>query len=108
VADFILSILATARVFLRSRGDTALEILALRQQVAVLKRKRPRPTLNSLDRLFWTTLRRVCPCRGFYEGTMSRILKGTRVMDFVRGGGSGDPGFTGLNGRRSERPAEPG
>ena len=31
---------------------------ALRQQVAVLKRRRPRPALNSLDRFFWTTLRR--------------------------------------------------
>jgi hypothetical protein len=56
MAEFILSILAAARVFLRSRGDTALEVLALRQQVAVLKRKRPRPPLNSLDRLFWTIL----------------------------------------------------
>jgi hypothetical protein len=45
------------RVFFRSRSDTALEVLALRQQLAVLKRKRPRPTLNSLDRFFWTTLR---------------------------------------------------
>lgn len=34
-----------------------MEVLALRQQVAVLKRKRPRPTVNSLDRLFWTALR---------------------------------------------------
>src|SRR5215470_16593669 len=42
----------------RSRCDTALEVLALRQQVAVLKRKRPWPTLNSLDRLFWTLLHR--------------------------------------------------
>ena len=49
--------LAVLRVFFRSRSDTALEVLALRQQVAVLKRKRPRPVLNSLDRLFWTTLR---------------------------------------------------
>ncbi len=56
--QFILSILAVIRVFFRSRTDTALEVLALRQQVAVLKRKRPRPTLNSLDRFFWTTLRR--------------------------------------------------
>ncbi len=32
-------------------------VLALRQQVVVLKRKRPRPTLNSWDRLFRTTLR---------------------------------------------------
>jgi hypothetical protein len=44
---------------LPSRSDTALEVLALRQQVAVLKRKRPRPCLNGLDRFFWTTLRRV-------------------------------------------------
>lgn len=54
--QFILSILAVIRVFLRSRTDTALEVLALRQQVAVLKRKRPRPVLNTLDRFFWTTL----------------------------------------------------
>ena len=56
MTEFILSILAVARVFFRSRTDTALEVLALRQQVAVLKRQRPRPTLNPLDRLFWTTL----------------------------------------------------
>ena len=58
VLEFILSILAAIRVFFRSRGDVALEVLALRQQVAVLKRKRPRPVPNPLDRLFWTTLRR--------------------------------------------------
>jgi putative transposase len=57
VREFILSMLAVFRVFCQSRSDTALEVLALRQQVAVLKRKRPRPVLNSLDRLFWTTLR---------------------------------------------------
>jgi hypothetical protein len=61
VLDFILTLLATIRVFLRSRGDTALEGLALRQQVAVLKRKRPRPSLNSCHRFFWTTLRRFWP-----------------------------------------------
>ena len=59
MAELILSILAAVPVFLRSRGDTALEVLALRQQVAVLKRKRPRPPLNSFDRLFWTSLRRI-------------------------------------------------
>ena len=58
MSEFILSLLAALRVFLRSRSDTALEILALRQQVAVLKRKRPRPVLNSLDRFFWITLYR--------------------------------------------------
>ena len=53
----ILSFFVAIRVFFRSRSDTALEVLALRQQVAVLKRKRPRPKLNAWDRLFWTTLR---------------------------------------------------
>src|SRR5207302_7826840 len=55
----MLTLLAAVRVFFRSRSDTALEILALRQQVAVLKRKRPRPSLNSFDRLFWTALQRL-------------------------------------------------
>ena len=59
MAECILSVLAAIRVFFRGRGDSALAILALRQQVAVLRRKRPRPTVNYLDRLFWTTLRRV-------------------------------------------------
>jgi hypothetical protein len=54
--QFILALMAAVRVFFRSRNDTALEILALRQQLVLLKRKRPRPRLNSLDRLFWITL----------------------------------------------------
>ena len=55
---FLLAVLVALRVFFRTRTDTALEILALRQQVTVLKRQRPRPPLNAGDRLFWTTLRR--------------------------------------------------
>ena len=54
---FILSLIAAARVFVQSRADIAVEVLALRQQVAVLKRRRPRPPLRPLDRLFWTLLR---------------------------------------------------
>ena len=53
----LLSLIVAARGFFRSRTNTAREILALRQQVAVLKRKRPRPRLGPLDRLFWTVLR---------------------------------------------------
>ena len=34
--------------FLRTRHDLALEILALRQQLAVLKRKHPRPRIGSV------------------------------------------------------------
>jgi hypothetical protein len=59
MTEFVLALLVALRVFFRTRRDTALEILALRQQVAVLKCKRPRPLLNSVDRLFWTTLRRI-------------------------------------------------
>ena len=57
----ITAFLAAIRVFFRSRLDTSLEVLALRQQVAVLKRKRARPSLNRLDRFFWTTLRYIWP-----------------------------------------------
>jgi hypothetical protein len=57
----ITAFLAAMRVFFRKRVDTSLEVLALRQQVAVLKRKRPRPSLNRLDRFFWSTLRHIWP-----------------------------------------------
>ena len=59
VLDFIPSIVAAIGVFFCRWSYTALEVLALRQQIAGLKRKRPRPILNSLDRLFWTTLRHI-------------------------------------------------
>ena len=59
--ELLLSLLAATRVFFRSRGDAALEVLALRQQVAVLKRQRPRPMLTRIDRLFWTALRHWWP-----------------------------------------------
>jgi putative transposase len=59
--QFLLALWAAVRALFRTRTDAALEILALRQQVAVLKRKRPRPPLNAGDRLFWTTLRRFWP-----------------------------------------------
>jgi hypothetical protein len=43
----------------RSRGDLALENLALRQQLSVLSRRHPRPRLTSIDRFFWVMMRRV-------------------------------------------------
>jgi len=55
----MLTLFAYLRAFLRTRHHLGLEILALRQQVAVLKRKHPRPRLNNLDRLFWLALRRL-------------------------------------------------
>ena len=41
-----------------SRQSLLLENLALRQQLAVLKRRHPRPRLSLLDRLFWVLARR--------------------------------------------------
>jgi putative transposase len=59
--DMIGAIVAAFAVFFRSRLDISLEVLALRQQVAVLKRKRRRPVLSRLDRVFWIMLRSVWP-----------------------------------------------
>ena len=47
------------RALLRSRFDLALENAALRQQLAVLKQRRPRPRLRWSGRLFWVLLRPV-------------------------------------------------
>ena len=48
---------AVLRVF-RTRRNLLLENIVLRQQLAVLKRKRPRPRIAALDRLFWVLARR--------------------------------------------------
>src|SRR5215472_7791664 len=61
MVQLFIAVLGALRVFFRSRSDMALEILALRQRFAVLKRQRSRPPLNSGDRFFWTTLRRLWP-----------------------------------------------
>jgi transposase InsO family protein len=44
---------------LRSRRDLVLENLALRQQLAVLSARQPRPRLAAHDRVFWVILRRL-------------------------------------------------
>jgi len=42
----------------RRRGNLVFENFVLRQQLAVLKRRRPRPALNIFDKLFWVAVRR--------------------------------------------------
>ena len=74
MVQFFMAVLEALRVFFRARGDTALEVLALRQQVAVLKRQRPRPPLNSSDRFFWTTLRRFWSRRTMSSSLSNRTL----------------------------------
>jgi|NGEPerStandDraft_6_1074524.scaffolds.fasta_scaffold80876_3 hypothetical protein len=48
-----LAVLVYLRTFLRSRHDLGLEILVLRQRLAVFKRRRPQPHLKRLDPLLW-------------------------------------------------------
>ncbi|MBA3443196.1 MAG: DDE-type integrase/transposase/recombinase [Pyrinomonadaceae bacterium] len=43
----------------KNRRDLGLEVLALRQQLAVYKRQQPRPQLKHTDRLFWVWLSKI-------------------------------------------------
>jgi hypothetical protein len=47
------------RATLRERRDLALENLALRQQLGVLKRRKGVPRLKRKDRLFWVVPSRI-------------------------------------------------
>ena len=53
------AVVAYLRSLFLPRHKLALEAVALRQQLAVFKRKQPRPRLDRLDRLFWIVLRRL-------------------------------------------------
>src|ERR1700693_5319014 len=94
--DFQLAVLAAVRVFVRSRSDTAVEVLALRQQVAVLKRQRPRPTLTRLDRFFWTTLRHLWP-RWSDVLLIVKTETVVRIEPAFASTGAGDPDTAGGN-----------
>ena len=69
VLIFVVSLGARAlRAMCRRRADLVIENLALRQQVTALKKERPRPRLDDLDRAFWVALRRS------WSGWASRLL----------------------------------
>jgi transposase InsO family protein len=55
------ALLATARSSLRSQRELAIENLALRQQLAILKRTTKRPKLTNADRACWVALSRLWP-----------------------------------------------
>ena len=59
--SFFVDFLACLSASVRSRYNLGLEILALRQQLGVLKRKHPRPRLQLQDRIFWILLLRLWP-----------------------------------------------
>ena len=54
-------ILGWLRRLAASRSNLLIENLALRQQLAILTAKRPRPRMRAADRFFWLTLRRFWP-----------------------------------------------
>ena len=56
------------RAICRRRAELVIENLALRQQVAALKKERPRPPLEDMDRAFWVALRKSWP------GWASRVV----------------------------------
>jgi putative transposase len=60
--------LGTVVRLLRARRSLLLENLALRQQLAVLKRRHPRPRLDLLDKLFWVAVRR------FWSGWQQSLI----------------------------------
>ncbi|PYU54116.1 MAG: integrase [Acidobacteria bacterium] len=64
---------ALIRLF-RSRGNLVLENLMLRQQLAVLKRRHPRPSLGPFDKLFWVIARRVIARRVWSTWKESLII----------------------------------
>jgi len=55
--SFLLDFLGCLSALFRSRYNLGLEILALHQQLGILKRKIPRPRLQLQDRVFWILLR---------------------------------------------------
>ncbi len=53
-------VLGALRSAFQTQRELALENLALRQQLAVLKHRHPHPRLSDTDRLFWVALSRIC------------------------------------------------
>jgi putative transposase len=54
--SLVLALLGVLRTALEARTDLVLENLALRQQLALLRRRSKRPRFGPLDRLFWIWL----------------------------------------------------
>src|SRR6202158_2226807 len=79
---FIVLCLGTVVRLWRPRRSLRLENLALRQQLAVLKRRHPRPRVNLLDKLFWVAVRR------FWSGWAQSLISVTpqTVARWHRGG----------------------
>ena len=70
--------------------DLVMENLALRQQVAAIKKERPRPALDDLDRGFWVALRASWPSWAsrygatITQGEGGRVAKSRRAAPSLR------------------------
>ena len=93
--SFLFGLPACFSAFFRSRYNLSLEIIALRQQLGVFKRKNPRPHLQIRDRMFWILLRRIWPS----SSNRKPLSPGTEP-DFVCSG-EFDHGQRALAGRKS-------
>ena len=78
----LVPVMAYIRAFFLPRHRLALESVALRQKLAVFKRKQPRPRLTHLDRLLWVALRR------WYTGWAEALIlvKPETVVSWHRAG----------------------
>jgi hypothetical protein len=59
VFRFVLFVLRFVRLLLSGHQAVAIKNAVLRMQIAAFQRKRKRPLLTTLDRIFWVTLRSV-------------------------------------------------
>ena len=78
----VMILVAFVHEIVLSRATLQLENVALRQQVAVLKRERPRPRLHPLDRVFWVLLFHLWPR---WKDALV-IVKPETVIGWHRGG----------------------
>src|ERR1700730_5189539 len=79
---FIALCFGTLVRLLRARRSLLFENLVLRQMVAVLKRRHPRPRLDLVDKLFWVAVRR------YWSGWQPSLIAVTpeTVVRWHRGG----------------------
>jgi putative transposase len=56
--ELLVAVVGALHAGFRSRAGLVAENLGLRQQLALLRRRQPRPQLRSLDRMFWILLSR--------------------------------------------------
>src|SRR3954464_12248750 len=96
----IYAMLVYLRAFLIARHPLALEAVALRQQLAVYKRRQPRPKLNGFDRLFWVVVRQIWTNWSEHSFSSSPKRWSLGIAPDTACSGSGDPDGGDKGGRR--------